>query len=199
MSIPHRLTRLARRTLDVLLVTLIVLVLATVAIARGVPWITGGSTFIVGGGSMEPTIPFGAVVFATPTRDEDLAVGDVVSVQVGEQKAVFTHRIVRIVDIKGETWIETKGDANEEVDPSIIPATAVIGEVQTTIPYAGYAVRLLSSAQGVMFLLALGVLVLAAAWLLESLELDQALARARTRSALGPMTPDPPAGEGARG
>ena len=199
MSLPHRLTRLARRTLDVLLVSLIVLVLATVAVARGVPWVTGGSTFIVGGGSMEPAIPLGAVVFATPTRDQDLAVGDVVSVQVGEQKAVFTHRIVRIVDVKGETWIETKGDANEDVDPSIIPATAVIGEVQTMVPYAGYAVRLLSTAQGVLFLLALGILVLAAAWLLESLELDQGVARARARNAMNAMTPDPPAGEGARG
>ena len=54
MSLAHRITRLARRTLDVLLVLLIALVLATVVIARGVPWVTGGSTFIVGGGSMEP-------------------------------------------------------------------------------------------------------------------------------------------------
>jgi signal peptidase len=198
MSLPHRLTRLARRTLDVLLVALIVLVLATVAMARGVPWITGGSTFIVGGGSMEPAIPFGAVVFTTPVRDEALAVGDVVSVQVGAQRAVFTHRIVRLAQIEGETWIETKGDANEDVDPSILPASAVIGEVQATIPYAGYAVRLLSTAQGVLFLFALGVLVLAAAWLLESLELDQQLARARARATQA-MTPDPPAGEGATG
>jgi signal peptidase len=198
MSLAHHITRLARRTLDVLLVVLIALVLATVAIARGVPWVTGGQTFIVGGGSMEPTIPFGAVVFALPTTDQDLVVNDVVSVQVGEEKAVFTHRIIRIVDIDGATWIETKGDANEDADPSIIPATAVIGEVHTMLPVAGYAVRLLSTAQGVMFLLAFGVLVLAAAWLLESLEIDQALARARARTARA-MTPDPPVGEGAPG
>jgi signal peptidase len=182
MSRAHHFIRLARRTLDVLLVGLILLVLGTVLVARGLPLLTGASTFVVGGGSMEPAIPLGAVVVAVPVAPADLAVGDVVSVQVGEQKAVFTHRIVRLAEVDGEPWIETKGDANEENDPSIIPASAVIGRVDTVIPAAGYPVRLLSTAPGVLFLFALGILVLAAAWLLESLELDQQLARARERA-----------------
>jgi len=199
MSVVHTITRLARKTLDVVLIALIVLVLATVLIARVIPAVTGGATFVVGGGSMEPAIPLGAVVIATPVAAEELAVGDVVSVQVGEQRAVFTHRIIRLVDVKGERWLETQGDANDEPDPSIIPASAVIGEVAVSIPYAGYAVRLLSTAQGVLFLLALGVLVLAGAWLLESLEIDQEVARERARRALAAMRADPPTGEGAAG
>ena len=127
--------------------------------------------------------------------------GDVVSVRVGEQQAVFTHRIVRIVPRDDGLWLETKGDANEKADPSIIPATAVIGRLEATIPYAGYAVRLLSTSQGVLFLLALGVLILAGAWTLESLELDQEAARrraARARAALG-VGPVRPPNEGAAG
>jgi signal peptidase len=197
MTLVHAATRLARRTLDILLIGLILLVLATVVVARVVPWVTGGATFVVGGGSMEPSIPLGAIVFVTPEPAGQIAVGDVVSVRVGEQQAIFTHRVIRLAEIDGEVWLETKGDANEDPDPSIIPATAVIGEVRAGLPYAGYAVRLLSTGQGVMFLLALGVLVLAAAWLLESLELDQEVARART--ALGGMKPEPSAGEGVPG
>lgn len=197
MSAVHLVTRLARRALDVVLIALILLVLATVAIARVIPAVTGGATFVVGGGSMEPTIPLGAVVIATPVDVDGLAVGDVVSVSIGEQHTVFTHRITRIVQVHGEPWIETKGDANEDVDPSIIPASAIIGRVGASLPYAGYAVRLLGTAQGVLFLLALGVLVLAAAWLLETLEIDQEVARAR--KALVAMAHDAPAGEGAPG
>jgi signal peptidase len=197
MSLVLAITRLTRKTLDIVLIGLILLVLATIVVARVIPWMTGGATFVVGGGSMEPTIPLGAVVMAVPAPSEQLAVGDIVSVHVGEEKAVFTHRIIRLVDVDGELWLETKGDANEDPDPSIIPASSVIGRVDVTIPYAGYAVRLLSTAQGVMFLLALGVLVLAGAWFLETVEIDQELARAR--KALAGMQPEAPSGEGAAG
>jgi signal peptidase len=199
MSVIHLVTRAARRTLDIVLIALILLVLATVTIARVIPAVTGGATFVVGGGSMEPAIPMGAVVIATPVAADELAPGDVVSVKVGEKQAIFTHRITRLVDREGAVWLQTKGDANEVDDPSIIPATTVIGRVAVTLPYAGYAVRLLSTAQGVLFLLALAVLTLAGAWLLESLEIDQASARRRAAKALGAMTPDGPTSEGAAG
>jgi signal peptidase len=199
MSLVHLVTRAARRTLDIILITLILLVLATVIVARVIPTVTGGATFVVGGGSMDPAIPMGAVVIVGLVTADELAVGDVVSVKVGEQQAIFTHRITRLVDRDGVAWLQTKGDANEDEDPSIIPATAVIGRVAVTLPYAGYAVRLLSTAQGVLFLLALGMLMLAGAWLLESLEIDQASARRRAAQALDAMTPDGPAGEAAAG
>jgi signal peptidase len=199
MSLVHLVTRAARRTLDIILIALILLVLATVIVARVIPTVTGGATFVVGGGSMDPAIPMGAVVIVGLVTADELAVGDVVSVKVGEQQAIFTHRITRLVDRDGVAWLQTKGDANEDEDPSIIPATAVIGRVAVTLPYAGYAVRLLSTAQGVLFLLALGMLMLAGAWLLESLEIDQASARRRAAQALDAMTPDAPAGEAAAG
>ena len=179
MSPVHHLTRIARRTLDVLLVILILFVLATVIVARLVPQLTGGQAFVVGGGSMEPTIPIGSVVLALPVPAAELREGDVVSVRAGPDRAVYTHRITRLVVSDGEQWLGTKGDANEDPDPTLVPASAVIGRVDTSIPYAGYAVKLLSTSQGVLFLVAMGVFVLAAAWLLESLEIDQELARAR--------------------
>jgi signal peptidase len=197
------LTRAGRRTLDLLLIALILAVLATIVVARVIPYVTGGATFVVGGGSMEPAIPFGSVVVVTPVPAEQLAVGDVVSVRVGAQQAVFTHRIVRLVPREDGLWLETKGDANDKPDPSIIPATTVIGRLEASLPYAGYAVRLLSTAQGVLFLLAFGVLLLAGAWTLESLELDQAAAGRRAARARVVLAPDSAPGsasnEGAAG
>ncbi len=51
----------------------------------------------------------------------DLAVGDVVSMKIGPEHAVFTHRIIRIVERDDGLWIETKGDANTTADPAITP------------------------------------------------------------------------------
>ncbi len=84
---------------------------------------------------MEPTIPLGAAVIVEPVAPADLAVGDIVSLRSGPQRAVFTHRIIRIADRDGEVWIETQGDANDAPDPSITPATAVIGRVAVIIPW----------------------------------------------------------------
>ena len=182
------ITRIARRTLDVLLLLLIGLVVVTMLVARGVPAITGGTTFVVGGGSMEPTIPLGSAVMAVPVAATDLAVGDIVSLRAGEQHAVFTHRIIRLAERDGAVWLETKGDANAAPDPSLVPATDVIGRVGLSIPLAGYLVRVMSSIQGVLFLVSLGVFILAGAWILETLE-DESVRR-RARDGFGSLMPD---------
>ena len=170
-------TRLLRRILDVLLVGLVALVVVTLVVARVVPVATGGATFVVGGGSMDPTIPIGSLVIVTPAAPRDLSVGDVVSVKVGEQQAVFTHRITRLVSRADGLWLETKGDANAQPDPSIVPAASVIGREAVNVPYAGYVLRLLGSVPGVIVLMGLGIFLLAGAWLLETIELDHRMKR----------------------
>ncbi len=194
------LTRVARRALDLLLVLLIVFVLAMLVLARGIPQVTGGQTFVVGGPSMEPAIGFGAAVHAVPVDPAALKAGDVVTVKVGERQAIFTHRIVRLADLPDGLHIQTKGDANEEPDPSLIPVTSVIGRVEFSVPYAGFGVALLGSMQGVLFLVSIAGLLLAATWLLETLEDDQREAlhrRRRSGAGAGGMTPDTGGGAGA--
>ncbi len=182
-------TRLVRRILDLLLVALVSIVVITLIVARVVPVVTGGATFVVGGGSMDPTIPVGSLVIVTPAAAEDLAVGDVVSIKVGDQQAVFTHRITRLVSRDDGLWLETKGDANAQPDPSIVPAATVIGRDAVNVPLAGYAVWLLGSVPGLMLLVGLGVFLLAGAWLLESIELEHRAARHREgRAASGTMS-----------
>jgi signal peptidase I len=170
-------TRLARRTLDLLLILIIALVLGTVLLGRVVPQLTGDQTFVVGGRSMEPVIPMGAAVVAVPVAAEDLRPEQVVSVRVGERQAVFTHRIIRLVEREDGLWLATQGDANPEPDPSLIPATAVIGRVDWQVPYMGYLITLMSTVSGVAFLVSMAGFLLAGAWLLETLEDDQREAR----------------------
>lgn len=180
-----------RRILDLALLALIVVVLATLVIVRGIPMIAGAPTFVVGGGSMEPAIALGSVVIDRPVAASALAPGDVVTISVGPERAIFTHRITRIVQRDNGLWIETKGDANATVDPSILPASAVIGRVDTVVPWLGYIVQLLSTIAGVAFLVSLGILALLGAWLLEIAEEDLRDALALRPAPSAPIAPIP--------
>jgi len=179
--------RVSRRFLDVALLAFVGFILLTVALERGIPAVTGGSTFVVGGGSMEPTIPLGSAVVSVPVAADALAVGDIVSIGVGPRHAVFTHRIVRTVQRDGALWLETKGDANAAPDPAIIPVSSVIGRVALFVPYAGYVVRVIGTPQGMAFLIALGVCLFATTLLLEGFERD------RRRVGRAGQAPDVPA------
>jgi signal peptidase I len=171
MGILTGATRWLRRIVDLALIGLIVAVLLAVALAKVVP-VTGRESIVIGGRSMEPAIPLGSTVVITPVTPADLVVGDVVSLQIDPSKVTFTHRIVDVVDRPDGRWIRTKGDANADPDPTLVPASAVLGRVDLTVPLVGYLIVLLSAPIGVLFVLGLGATLLAIAWLLESLELE---------------------------
>jgi len=158
-----------RRIVDIGLVALILVTLFGIVLAKGAP-LVGRQSIIIGGGSMAPALGLGSAILVRPVDASDLAVGDVVSMQIGPERTTYTHRIVAVVDRADGRWLRTKGDANATPDPTIVPATAVIGRVEFVIPLAGYLLALLSLPMGVMFVLGLAATLLAIAWLLESLE-----------------------------
>jgi signal peptidase I len=162
-----------RRFLDVLLIALVIAVLAGILLAKLVP-LTGRQTIIVGGASMEPAIGLGAAIVIRPVPAEELAVGDVVTMHAGEKNAIYTHRIIEVVDRPDGRWIRTQGDANASPDPTLIHESAVVGRTELAIPFIGYLLALLSLPTGVLFLVGIAATLLAAAWLLESLELERA-------------------------
>jgi len=184
-------TVIVRRFLDAVLIALILVVLFGVILGKVVP-LTGRQTIIIGGQSMEPAIHIGSAIIVAPVGAADLRVGDVVSLRAGDDNALFTHRIVEVVDRPDGRWIRTKGDANASPDPTLVHASAVVGRVQLAIPLAGYLIALLSIPTGVLFLIGLAATLLAAVWLLESLELDSLdRGRAQDVSTLGPGLGEP--------
>jgi signal peptidase len=182
---------IVRRFLDAVLIALILVVLFGVILGKVVP-LTGRQTIIIGGQSMEPAIHIGSAIIVAPVGAAELRVGDVVSLRAGDDNALFTHRIVEVVDRPDGRWIRTKGDANASPDPTLVHASAVVGRVQLAIPLAGYLIALLSIPTGVLFLIGLAATLLAAVWLLESLELDSLdRGRAQDVSTLGPGLGEP--------
>lgn len=165
-------TGLLRRVLDLALFGLVGVVLTGIVLAKLVP-LSGHQPIVVGGGSMEPAIAIGSTIVVAPVTATALAPGDIVSVRVGPSQALYTHRITYVVDRPDGRWIRTKGDANPEPDPTLVPASAVVGRVEMVIPWVGFLITLLSTPTGIVFVLGLAASILAAAWLLESLELEK--------------------------
>lgn len=169
MDTASRSIALARRVIDVAILALVLVVLVGLLLGRGVP-LTGRDTLIIGGRSMEPTIPIGSAVVIEPVSAAQLRVGDVVTIRVGPKPSVFTHRVVRLLTLDGQPYIETKGDANARPDPATTPASAIIGRVDWSIPFAGYLLALMSLPMGIAFVIGLGVTLVLVAVLLEDLE-----------------------------
>jgi signal peptidase I len=166
MTTNTRIALWAREAIDAALILLVTLCLLTIALGRVLP-LTGRTTLAVAGGSMEPAINLGSAIVVEPVDPRSLAVGDVVSLRSGPNRAIFTHRIIRVVVRDGTVWIETKGDANAAADPSLTPASQVIGRAVVTIPGAGYLIALLSSLHGIVFVVSLGLVLILAAFLVE--------------------------------
>lgn len=182
-----------RRVVDVALWTFVVPVIGTILLSQLPPRL-GHPVFVVGGPSMEPALPLGAVVVTAPTPERALRPGDVVTMRIGPEQAIFTHRIVRVAERDGAVWLETKGDNNAGPDPAIVPATAVIGRVEFVIPVVGFLVALLSMPSGIAFAVGVATTLYVLAWLLETFEderrvpLREAVRSIARRTRLGPRS-----------
>ena len=115
MDTVNRPIALARRVIDVAIVTLVLVVLIGLFLGRGVA-LTGRDTLIIGGRSMDATIPIEAAVIVEPVSAAQLRIGDVVTIRADPGPAIFTHRIVGLLSRDGQPYVETKGDANPTPD-----------------------------------------------------------------------------------
>lgn len=110
---------------------------------------------VVQSGSMSPSIGVGDLVITSP-QHADVQVGDVICFRSGG--ALVCHRVVSI-DETNET-IVTKGDANEDPDPSPVPFDDVVGKVVLNVPSLGYVISFLRSPFGWALMILLTFLVL---------------------------------------
>jgi signal peptidase I len=162
------LCRPARRAVGVVGFALF-LVLGGFSLFTHIAPLTGHDLFIVGGGSMEPSIPIGSLVILTKTDVMAIAVGDVVTIR-GDNGVVVTHRVNRVIDSSDGRFFETKGDANQTPDGGLVPARAIVGAAAQSVPFAGYAHEFLSNPPGMIAALSVLGVVFLLYMLLEVLE-----------------------------
>ncbi len=133
-----------------------------VLIATLVPGLFGYQRFVVVGGSMEPTIHRGSLVFDEVVPVGSLATGDVITYVPPGHSDPVTHRIIERDSDRGELVYRTKGDANEE--PDLRPFTLdrpTQARVAFDVPYVGFLFMFLASQQARFFMLVLPAIALA--------------------------------------
>ena len=88
-------------------------------------------------GSMTPNIMKGdVVVIDKKVEAKNLKVGQVLAHKYDSK--IIVHRIVDIVNVGGEYYIYTQGDANNAKDDYVIYENMIVGVVNIKIPYAGF-------------------------------------------------------------
>jgi len=160
----------ASRLVDALVLTLVGLALACVALTTLGPHV-GHPALVIEGGSMQPTIPLGALVILDQGAPADLHVGDVVSFRA-DNGTIVTHRVTRLAQLDGAPWFGTKGDANAEPDPTITPDSAILGRVAWSIPGAGELIWLLARPIGIAAAVLVAATLLVFAMVLEELAFE---------------------------
>ena len=98
--------------------------------------VLGLDTFIVTGGSMEPSIQKGSLVLVQPVSPSEVKVGDVITFEHYDQTT--THRVITITPGEQSLIFATKGDANAVADPEDKTFPGQVGTVRGALPLAGY-------------------------------------------------------------
>ena len=153
------------KTILYIFVALLVIVNTTILvmkIAGQQPNILGYHIYYIASGSMDPTIKVGEVIVGKETDITEFKENDIVTFY-GTKGAlsgkIITHRIIKIYEEDGETYLITKGDATGNEDDPIL-ATDVISVMKFKIPLAGLLIQLISNKYGFFFivLIPLGII-----------------------------------------
>lgn len=109
------------------------LVITVISLTQGYVSIFGYSMFRVVTGSMEPTVPVGAVVLCKDVDIDEIKLDDIICFRSRESDhygVTVTHRVVSVEESDdGNTLLETRGDANYTSDAYYVNEMNLIGNV----------------------------------------------------------------------
>lgn len=110
-------------------------------------------------GSMEPELKPGGVVITRPVEASGIKAGDIITFYCPLSQQMTSHRVIAVEEGSSLNF-RTKGDANEDADPFIVPAQNVVGKVCFRLPYLGYAAQFVKTPLGLLLTLCLPGLVI---------------------------------------
>ena len=92
---------------------------------------------VIASGSMEPEIYKGDVVVIEKIGDnyDLLDLNQVIAYRYND--IIVVHRLVKVINVDGEKFYYTKGDANNDIDNYQITKDMIIGIVNVKVPYIG--------------------------------------------------------------
>jgi signal peptidase len=135
---------------------IIMAAMVLVALAIVIPNAYGVKTLAVLSNSMEPNIKKGSMVFVTPTKTAEIAIGDFISYTVSVEK-LMTSRVTQIDIINKHFTVNDDLGGDSEAMP--VPFDSVIGVVKLSMPIMGYLLGYVLTSQGKIVVIT-GVLAL---------------------------------------
>jgi signal peptidase len=147
--------------------TLLLVIVVAPFVVFAVPQVVGASQgYVVVSSSMSPTIQAGDVVIVDDVRPTTLAEGDIITYErqggtADGRTDRVTHRVVEVVQREDGLFFRTRGDANEEPDPELVPSSAVTGHVVFTIPKIGWVITYAGTPAGILGLVVVPMAILA--------------------------------------
>lgn len=144
-----RIAELLKIIKDVLFVILII-IMFIVGISF-LPLPKNFKIYSVTTGSMSPTIKVGSLILVKPLKN--YSVNDIVTIKTPELRKTLTHRIVGKITRNNQFVFETKGDANDVKDISVLLPQNIIGKVFFIIPYLGLPISYSKTLPGLIFLI----------------------------------------------
>ncbi len=147
----HFILRILRWIVNLAILLLLLIVALTFMAARW--WDLDFRS--VATGSMEPNIPVGSVVVVQPVDPATLRFGYIITFKSPENPdLIVTHRVNKVIGPPEARRFRTKGDANDEPDLELVPASNVLGRVRFHVPYLGSLAQFTRTPRGWLYLVA---------------------------------------------
>ena len=155
-----------KKILNIITSVLVAVVVLLAILLVGVR-LAGINVYAVLSGSMEPTYHTGSVIYVKDVDPFKLETGDVITFMLDEDTLV-THRIVDIIPDEEEPStirFQTKGDANDAIDGSLVHYKNIVGTPVFTIPYLGYFSNFIQNPPGTYYAITFVVILLLLAFI----------------------------------
>lgn len=150
-----------KKILNVISTILVAIVVVLALLLVGARFI-GLNVYTVLSGSMEPTYHVGSLIYVKDVDTDELKAGDVITYMLDED-TIVTHRIADVIPDETDPSIirfQTKGDANDSVDGSLVHYKNVIGTPVFSIPKLGYLANYIQQPPGRYIAISAGAIIL---------------------------------------
>lgn len=130
-----------------------------------VPSVGGIFPMIILTDSMEPEFSSGDLIVCHTKDAEEVQKGDIICFYdpAGNGTTTVTHRVVKVTkDDSGSLAWETKGDANNTEDTTLVPAKNLVGIYQTHFSGLGNVAMFVQSTQGLVVCVICPIILLVA-------------------------------------
>lgn len=109
-------------------------------------------------GSMSPTINPGSLTIVKKMDSNEIKEGDIITFKGSSTSNLTTHRVVEVIDKNNNIKFQTKGDANDVLDPMLVDEGLLVGKVILDIPYMGKVMSFINQYRVIIVILIIAYL-----------------------------------------